>query len=347
MNEAVPRIRISTHVAQEAYALAAIRNGQLARGPHIEQLEGELKQRFGRRHAVLTTNGFAALFAVLRALGRPASEPIRTVAASTCFAMANAIKAAGYTVEFMDLEPETMSMGDAGGASVDTGRVHIVPHHFGRVAALLEQRRNPEDLFIEDAAQAFISRMRVRTTSHSLILSFYPTKWVSGIDGGAILTDDTEMFKVVKRMISYVDQVNEEPLPRFNLGMSNLHAAYALGTLKVLGEITERLQERFATLTDIAIRNGLKVHVHAPGEVPSRFIITCEEMATRDCLLDILNARGISASRELIWLCADDVRSRFPVAADLIGRTLSLPFHPYLTQAEMNSIDQALEAACC
>ncbi|OZB49692.1 MAG: hypothetical protein B7X60_00230 [Polynucleobacter sp. 39-45-136] len=347
MNKVVPRIRIATHAAQEAYALAAIRNGQLARGPHIEQLEEQLRERFGRRHAILTNNGFAALFATLQALGRPAGEFIHTVVASTCFAMVNAIKAAGHKVEFVDLEAKSMSMKNTGGSSGDLGRVHIVPDHFGHVATLIGQRENPADIFIEDAAQAFFSRTRVRSTSDVLVLSFYPTKWVSGIDGGAILTDNTALFEVLKRTISYIDQVHEEPIPRFNLGMSNLHAAYALGTLEVLEEITERLQERFAILADIATRNGLKVSAPTPGEVPSRFIITCEEMATRDCLLDTLNARSIGASRELVWLCADDLRSRFPVAADLINRTLSLPFHPYLTQDEMNCIERALEATCC
>lgn len=344
MSEPIARIRVPLYEGQLDNVVAAIRAGQLARGPHLGRLEAELCAMFGKRHALLTSNGFAALFATLKALG-PADAPVLTAAAGTCFAMVNAIKAAGREAVFADLDANSFGIGDlrgvqAGGAFAAV----VVPDHFGRIAPACRRPLADGVLLVEDAAQAFLSRRHIGTAADVVVLSFYPTKLANGIDGGAVLTDLTDLHRDLRHLASYEEQHEFEPAARFNLGMSNLHAAFALGTLTEVDGIERRLLEVYAALRAAAVGGGLRVREPEAGEVPSRFIVECSGRASRDRMLSQLERCGVQAGRELIWLCPAAERGRFPVAARLVDCTMSLPFHPLLSDREVERIGMALRS---
>jgi dTDP-4-amino-4,6-dideoxygalactose transaminase len=344
MSEPIARIRVPFYDGQLDNVVAAIRDGQLARGPHLGRLESELCAMFGKRHALLTVNGFAALFATLKALGT-GDAPVLTAAAGTCFAMVNAIKAAGREIAFADLDAGSFGIGDlralqAGGRLAAA----VVPDHFGRIAPACRRPLADGALLIEDAAQAFLSRRRIGTAADVVVLSFYPTKFANGIDGGAVLTDLTDLHETMRRLASYEEQREFEPAARFNLGMSNLHAAFALGTLAEIEGIERRMLDCHAVLRAVATDCGLRVAEPEAREVPSRFIVECTDRAARDRMLAQLERCGVQASRELIWLCPAAERGRHPVAARLVDCTLSLPFHPLLSDREVERIGAALRS---
>lgn len=344
MSEPIARIRVPLYQGQLDNVVAAIRAGQLARGPHLGRLEAELCAMFGKRYALLTSNGFAALFAAVKALG-PGDAPVLTAAAGTCFAMVNAIKAADREVAFADLEAGSFGIGDFRGLQVRGAfAAAVVPDHFGRIATAC--RRPPDDgaLLVEDAAQSFLSRRRIGTAADVVVLSFYPTKLANGIDGGSVLTDRTDLHETMRHLASYEEQQGYEPAPRFNLGMSNLHAAFALGTLAEIEGIERRLLDCHAALRAEAVECGLHVMEPAAGEVPSRFIVECGDRAARDRMQTHLERCGVQASRELMWLCPAAERDRYPVAVRLVDCTLSLPFHPLLTDREVERIGAALRS---
>lgn len=344
MSEHIARIRVPLYDGQLDNVVAAIRAGQLARGPHLGRLEAELCAMFGKRHALLTGNGFAALFATLKGLG-PVDAPVLTAAAGTCFAMVNAIKAAGREAIFADLDADSFGIGDlrgvqAGGAVAAA----VVPDHFGHIAPACRRPLADGVSLVEDAAQAFLSRRHIGTAADVVVLSFYPTKLANGIDGGAILTDRTDLHETIHHLATYEDQQEFEPAARFNLGMSNLHAAFALGTLAEIEGIERRLLDCHAVLRAAATDCGLRVAEPKAGEVPSRFIVECSDRASRDRMLSQLEQCGVQASRELIWLCPAAERGRFPLATRLVDCTLSLPFHPLLSDREVERIGVALRS---
>ena len=86
------------------YVISAMENGFYARGPHLKKLQNVLKNKFDKKYAILTTNGFSSLFLTLKALNLPKKNQVTTASAGTCFAMVNAIKAAGLKPKFVDLE---------------------------------------------------------------------------------------------------------------------------------------------------------------------------------------------------------------------------------------------------
>jgi dTDP-4-amino-4,6-dideoxygalactose transaminase len=334
------RIRVESSVEHESALLLAVRGAQLARGPHLGQLEERLAALLGKRYAVLTVNGFAALFAALRARKLTPGTPVRTAAAGTCFAMVNAIRAADLTAEFTDLEQDSLSLALPIGAAT----IAIAPDHFGRIAdAARDYRPSPGRFMIEDAAQAFFSRGQVPTKADAVVLSFYPTKWIDGIDGGAVLTDDASLYDEMRRVVSYVDQVEHESAARFNLAMPNLHAAYALASLERSESVVARLRAAHESLARAATGCGLIPLAYRQGEVPSRCVLRAASREHRDRVLSGLARQGVQASRELLMLCPPKDAALYPAAMQLVDHTLSLPFHPYLIDDEIQRVVRALQ----
>ena len=336
MNSPMPRIRIPCHAEQEANVRAAIRKGQLVHGPQLELLERKLAELFGKKHVVLTANGFSALFLALRAMKATGGE-VLTASVSTCCAVVNAIRAAGGRPVFSDVESHTASMDLPGpGRSAVAA---IVPDHFGILASACKAPRPEGGRFIEDAAQAFHSRARNRSGADVLVLSFYPTKWANGIDGGAILTDDAAFGGECRRLCAYSDQRGWEEEVRYNLRMNNVNAAMALGSLAHLDEEADRLAAIFNILAAALRGKGLAFLAPGAGEIAARMVVADPE---RERLEAHFRRKEIATSRELMFVCPESALGAYPVARRLVATTFSLPFHPLLQEPEIDRMEKAI-----
>jgi dTDP-4-amino-4,6-dideoxygalactose transaminase len=338
MSDFVPRIRIPLYETQQENVAEAIRKGQLAQGPHLDQLATSLSEMFGMKYVVLTSNGFSALFAVLKSLDFGGSQ-VLTIPASTCFAFINAIKAAGYRPAFVDMDLESASI-----VNIESSlwgeheSIALVPDHFGRIAPFCKKARSDQGLIIEDAAQSFLSRRAVSTESDVLTLSFYPTKIFNGINGGAILTNCHDIYSRVKNTVSYVDQFNAEDAPRYNMEMNNINAAFALGTLNHIDEIQTDLLNKFNILKDLCKQFDIKFMTPKDGEIPSRFIVLSENIQHRNLLLSRFKSAKIEAVQELMWLTSKAGRNHFPNTRRIVELSFSVPFHPLISISELESI---------
>jgi len=341
MSSIIRRVGIPLYEQQMDNVAEAIRNGELVLGRHLELLRERLAQLFGKRYVALTANGFSALFVALKAaLAQPRS--ILTAPASTCHAMTNAIRAAGHQPIFADMEVLAASLPAAGDNAPDT--VAIIPDHFGLLAEANRNRAPGSRLLIEDASQSFISCSRERGPADAIVLSFYPTKLVNGIDGGALLTDDADLYERARRLICYSDQHRYESDGRYNFRMNNVNAALALGTLDHLSEIAARLQSLYAVLSDAFRRKGTR-HLMARGqEVASRFIVVAEDEADKEAWLRHFELAGIQAASELEFICPPERVPSFPVAGQLVRTSFSVPFHPLLSDAELERMRAAIGA---
>ena len=345
MSNFVERIRLQQHKIHEETLVAVIKDGHLAVGPHMEKLEQELRDRFNKKHVVLTTNGFSALCTTLLALkNNRHSLKVSTTAAGTCFAMVNAIKAAGYCPEFFDLDSQSAGIHD--GAFSENDSLIIAPDHFGRISSGLRKTKSNDTFIIEDAAQSFFSREKVATCADVVTLSFYPTKWVNGVDGGAILLDDDDLASLLRRRVSYADQTRHESTGRHNFSMSNLHAAMALASLELSHNLISGLLKSFKRLRGSVEALGIEVLSLDSEEIPTRFIVRANSLETRDRHVKELNNLGIGASKELFFLCPESQQSGFPKAKKLIDSSYSLPFHPWLGLDDIEKIENAMGEVC-
>ena len=337
-NKILNRIKISTSDNVIKHVVKAMESGFYAKGPHLQELQNVLINRFNKKYAILTTNGFSSLFITLKALNLPKNHHVSTASAATCFAMVNAIKAANLVPKFVDLEKNTLSLQTKMIPSNKSKKnVLIIPDHFGLISNRVKNKLKNE-FIIEDASQSFMSRSSINTSSDVLILSFYPTKWVNGIDGGAILTDNSTLASKLKEIVTYVDQVKQEQTTRYNMTMSNIHAACVLGSLNGLDTISKKLIKNYKLLSDYLNETSLKYISIRKKEIPSRFICLAKNQRQRNSIIKEMRTENIDASKELVWITNHRDKALFPTAKKLITRTFSIPFHPYLTIKDINKM---------
>ena len=175
-------------------------------GDPESELRARLKDIYRVRHAFLFDHARTALFAVLKAHGRPGDV---LMPAYNCIVVPEAVESAGYRPRFVDIDRR--SLGATRGAlakalTPDTTAV-LPTHMFGipcDVEEVVEFGREHGLLVIEDAAPAMGAEVRgkyVGLFGDAAIISFQATKVIAGEDGGALLTDNDELADKVSRLL--------------------------------------------------------------------------------------------------------------------------------------------------
>ena len=211
-----------------------------------------------------TTSGTAALtLLALLALGvRPGSEVV--VPGLTWVACASSVVNIGAVPVLADVDPETLAMSveDARSACSNQTAAIMVVHPFCTVAdidAFLELSEELGVPVIEDCAQAHGARWRGRRVGTFGVVgcfSMQQSKLLTCGEGGAVLTDDHDLYEKVEQLrcdgrvfaetpeIGRLELVEVGAVQGRNLCMSEFHAAVLYDRLQYLDQENERRREQ-------------------------------------------------------------------------------------------------------
>lgn len=361
--------------AEIAEVVESLRSGWIGTGPKVHRFEQMLAQYVGVEHARCVSSCTAALILSLRVLGiGPGDEVL--VPAMTFVASANAIEHAGATPVLIDSEPDTGLIDlDQAEAAITPRTKAIMPVHLaGRPVDMdrLTRLRDEHAVHvIEDAAHALGARWRGRrigSFGNLTAFSFYVTKNVTTIEGGALLTEDATLAGRVERLALHGLSLGawqrfsdtgfkhyEVVEPGFKYNMTDVQAALGLHQLPRLDAWIERRAALWARYD--ALLADLPVVTPPPANSETTharhlYQVTIDPAArlTRDQLLDGLTARRIGTGvhyrgvhlhpfyRDKYGLAPD----RFPVATAISERTLSLPLSPKVSEADQDDVVEAL-----
>ena len=196
-----------------AMVVRTLKGPFLTQGPTVEAFEKALCVYTGAKHCVVVANGTAALHLAVAVLDLKkgcsgVTSPI------TFLASANALVYNGIEPLFADIESLTANISvDALSQAIRKDTKVIVPVHFaGRpakmkdIAALAKRKKC---FVIEDAAHAIGSRYpdggRVGNCRYSdmTIFSFHPVKTITTGEGGAIMTNDKNLYDRLRLLRSH------------------------------------------------------------------------------------------------------------------------------------------------
>jgi UDP-2-acetamido-2-deoxy-ribo-hexuluronate aminotransferase len=351
--------QIDTAVAQ------VFEHGHYINGPEVYELEATLGEFLGSAdsplHCIAVASGTMALEIALRALGiGPGDEVITTP--FTWISTAETIALVGATPVFADIQPDTYNINPLVVEKVITPKTKaIIPVDlFGQMAdySALEAIAAKHDLkIIEDAAQAFGAEQHGRkagSVGHVATTSFFPAKPLGGYgDGGAVFTRDTELAEALRAITNH--------------GCKERESHYLLGTNGRCDSLQAAIiHAKFPNFRDdeIARRQAvgaryteaLKEHLITPAIFPGNTHIYAQytiRSKHRDALGDALKTAGIPSAvyyrkplhQQAVFAHLPCAAHRFPETERAASEVISLPFHPYLAEADQDRIIETVIAA--
>ena len=339
-------------------------------GPEVAELEQELSTYTGVKHCISCANGTEAMTLVLTAWGIGPGDAV-FVPDFTFFSTGEVVSFSGATPVFVDVDPKTFNIDpaklDAAIAKVkNEGRVKpkaVIPVDlFGLPAdypALKKIAAAHNLLLLEDGAQGFggrIGTQKALSFGHAATTSFFPAKPLGCYgDGGAIFTNDASLAELLSSLKVHGKGHHKYDNVRIGLNsrLDTIQAAVLKVKLKAFIEheleAVNWVYSRYNELLD-----GLVEVPFIPEGYYSSFAqytIKLKDRAERDNLQAHLKVAGIPSavyyqkpmhSQEAFaeLACSDD---DYPVTNLLCETVLSLPMHPYLSEADLSFVSKTVE----
>lgn len=346
-------------------------------GPKIGELEKALADYTGAGYAVAVSNGTAALHCACMAAGiGPGDEVITTPL--TFAASANCIRYCGAKVVFADVEPKTYNIDPISiEAHITKKTKAVVAVDFTgqavKIREIKEICRKYNLVFIEDAAHSIgtkYDRKQVGSLADMTCISFHPVKTITSGEGGAVLTNDKEMYKrlVLAHAHGITHEENEmEEAPHegpwyyeqvslgYNYRMTDFQAALLLSQLKKLDRFVERRKqivrkynEVFRELPEIILQEEIPEsdtcrHLYIIRLNLER--LTC----TRRQFFDAMSAENVQCQIHYVpvyWFPYYQYlgykRGLCPNAEKVYQRIMSVPLYPKMTDQDVEDVIHAV-----
>lgn len=305
--------------AEAAYE--TIKSGWISTGPKCAELEERLKSMLGTRYAIAVTNCTAALHLACVAIGIKEGDEV--ICPSLTFAATvNCIRYVGAIPVFADIcgpnnlciNPEEIKK-----HITEKTRAIIVMHYAGfscDMDAIMELAQKHHLIVIEDACHGPLSEYKGKklgTIGTVGCFSFFSNKNISTGEGGAIITDNEEIFNKVKLLRSHGMTTMSYQRAKghatsydvldigYNYRMDDIRASIGIVQLdKLRGDLEKRAQVRSWYLEELSGNERIIVPFEGESEYVSNYIfpvvIKNSTSSTRNRIRGLLHENGIQTS---------------------------------------------------
>jgi len=308
-------------------------------GSSVEEFEQTIANYVGREYALVFNSGTSALHALLIAYGINEKDEV-IVPSFTFIATANAPVFVGATPVFADIEERTLGLDPKDVEDKITKKTKaIIAVHFAGCACEIKELRKIADkynlILIEDAAEAMGAKIdgeMVGTFGDATMFSFCQNKTITTGDGGAITTNDKDIYEKLKLIRSHGGRTGFG----YNFRLCNILSALGLSQLRKINMLTEMRRIN----ADYMISQGV-------GKPPPENRFHTYQMFTiqsdnRDALKKKLADNGIASKVYFEPIHLTDFykgkKGDLPITEKISKKILTLPMYPRLNPEEMDYI---------
>lgn len=332
-------------------------DGFITEFKRTEQFEEQIREFTGSRHCIVVNNGTVSLTLAALAVGIEHGDEV-IVPNYTMIATPNSVKMIGASPVFVDVEPSTLCL------DIEKVRQAITP----RTKAIMLVSANGRapacgiDAFeslasecglvlIEDAAQSlgsFFSDGRHVGRAGSIgSFSFSAPKIISTGQGGALITDDDEIARRIRRLKDFGRSGGGNDIHAtigYNFKFTELQAAVGIEQMKKLSGRIGRKKEIWKLYKEqLQGVQGVQLFEH-DLELTAPWFIDCLT-ERRDELISFLKARNIGTRVMYPPINQQEayrLPGQFPVAECVGQKGLWLPSAVQLTNDEVVYITNAI-----
>ncbi|MFH1721664.1 MAG: DegT/DnrJ/EryC1/StrS family aminotransferase [Candidatus Altiarchaeota archaeon] len=326
----------------------------------------EFEEKFAKfcsvKHGLAVSNGTVALHLALEALGIESGDEV-LIPSLTFIATANAVHYTGAKPVCVDSEPETWNLDVEDLRKKITSKTKaIVPVHlYGHpceMDEILEVAEENDLLVVEDCAEAHgaeYKKKKVGSFGDAGVFSFYANKVITTGEGGAIVTDDDELFEKMHFLRDHAmskDKRYFHPEIGYNYRMTNLQAALGVAQMERIDEFIENKRKN-AQLYNSLLKDtkGItlppeKSHVKNVYWMYS-ILIEDEFPLTKDELMKELKEKGIDTRPFFIPINLQPPYKGQPVcrvAEEISSKGMSLPSSTKLTKEQIFGIADVINS---
>jgi len=364
--------------------IKVLKSDWITQGPKIKEFEKLICQYTGANYCIVVSSGTAALHLATLSSGVRQRDEVIT-SPNTFLATANCIIYAGGTPRFADIDPHTNNIDPKkikGLIRMDPSRKKIkgiIPVHFAGLPSEMETIKSiadEYDLFvIEDGCHALGSEWqdskgrwhKVGSCSHSniTVFSFHAVKHITTGEGGAITTNNKNLYEKLLRLRNHGMTKDPDLLRRndapwyyemhelgYNYRITDFQCALGISQMKKLDSfierrniIAEKFNDEFNNIEEISIpfvteKNKCSYHLYV---IKINFP---KIEKTRIEVINELKSNGIGTQVHYIPIHLQPYyqeklgckKGDFPIAEDYYERALTLPLFPKMSDEDVEDI---------
>ncbi len=336
-------------------------HGRYIMGPEVKELEATLAEYVGVKHAVGVASGTDALLMALMAYDVGPGDAVFT-SPFTFIATAEVIQLLGATPVFVDIDPETYN--------IDPEKLEEAIMQIQLESELEPKGIMPVDLFgqpadydeidalaqkyelfvLEDAAQSFGASYKDRkacSLSEIAGTSFFPAKPLGAYgDGGMIFTRSDDLLEKLVSIRVHGQGASKYENIRIGVNgrLDTMQAAVLLAKMEIFPEevdlrqqVAARYAERLDGVATVPVVKDYNVSAWAQYSI---------RHPKRDDVMAKLKEKGVPTAiyypvplhlqKAFVNLCCR--AGDFPVSEAVAADIFAIPFHPYLTEEDQDTI---------
>lgn len=346
---------------------AVLRSGVLTSGVYTGRFEEEFAKYLGVKHAVLVNSGTAALEIALRSLGVGEGDEV-IVPTNTFLSSANAVIFAGGRPVLADIDSDTLciDLNDVRKRltekTVGVMVVHIAGLVCPQIEALSDLCGDKKLFLIEDAAHAhgaIFNGRKAGSFGEAGCFSFYPTKVMTTGEGGMVCTNREDLFEQFRLLRNHgTNSMGLQVELGYNWRLSEVNAVLGVHQLRRLEEFIEK-------------RNVIaEMYQEGLDEVDGIVFFEVPKQMRHSYYKFPVKLRSASLAKVLVRKMRDDydvelgrvyyppchleplyvklfgyTEGSFPVAEEVLKRTVCLPIYVQMQKGEVDYVIDSLKKA--
>ena len=339
-------------------------------GPEIEEFENSIKNYLGIDYCAVLNSGTSALHAALISNNLHEGDEI-IVPSFTFISTVNSVLFVNATPKFSDIEEDTLGLDpEKILQSISKSTKAIIPVDIGGLSCKIDEiNQIAEDnnlLVIEDAAEGLGSSIhgkKVGSLSDISIFSFCGNKVLTTGEGGAVVTNDKDVYEKIKLIRSHgrLDSKNYFNDPSsanyislgYNWRMSSITASLGISQIQKLDKIIKKRQDNAHEISSKLSKSSEIIVPNPPNgfeHIYQLYSIRLRNKLIRDNLHEHLTKKRIFSKVYFkpvhLYpfyqnLYGDNI-PKLPKTMEIYDQILTLPLYPNMTSEEKDYLTSCI-----
>jgi len=340
-------------------------------GPEIDEFENSLKNYVGCEYCLSLNSGTSALHTALLANDIGSSNEV-IVPSFSFIATANSVLYVNSKPVFVDIEEENFGLDpDLIPEKISKSTKAIIPMDYGGLPCkILDIKKIADEnnlVLIEDAAEVLgssINGKKIGSISDTTIFSFCGNKVLTTGEGGALLTNSSDVYEKAKLIrshgrvdnVSYFQNPDESDYVQvgYNWRMSSITASLGISQLQKLDKLVD-MRRKNAHYLNSQLRKHPEIKIPTENEgfkhVYQMYTIRLKTKQIRDSLRDFLLSKKIFCK---IYFDPIHLKPYYqtkfnyksgdlPITEKIANHVLTLPLYPNMTDEEKDYLTQSID----